>query len=731
MAAASVLALAPTPSAQAAPTTVAATAASHVDAGSVGALAPSVATALANPSATPTPSGPPSPPGDATPDVSLTIDSTVVVADGAPLGPAGAYEKLRGTFRVALNPSDRRNAVITDLDLAPKNAQGQVEYTAEFFLLRPTDLARWGGTLFYDVNNRGNLLANNIFNAGSGGNDPTTLANFGNRFLFEQGFAYLSVGWQGDLLPSPNVLDVVFPVAQQRDGSPLTQRIAVEYSDDLSFNPDGSTTTLPLSGSAAMRSYPAVLSEMASAQLYVRPSDSPRPGGVGVPQGELVPRSEWSFTSPTQISLPSGFDPGMVYELNYVAQDPTVQGLAYATTRDAVSFLRFAGSDADGTPNPLPGIRQAVMWGASQSGAYARDYVYQGFNEDLAGRQVFEGVGVHIAGALKGQGEMYRFGQLNPWADQHRGRLQPGIGFPFNYGVRRNPLVASGLQNGPLRDGILKRPNTDPVVMQTDSSNEYWWAAAGLVDTDGFGRDVALPANARHYLISGTQHGAAAVPTLGVCQQLNNPVSQGPALRALMVGLRQWVVDGTPPPPSQRPTYREGTLAVPGPNRGSIGFPRIPGVEWTGLHHVAGERDYGAQVSHNAGIIDDWTQARWIAQYVTPVPRTNRIGIDRGGVEVPDIGVPLATATGWNLRRAPYTAGDLCGLNGMYIPLHVTQAQQRLTGDQRPSLQELYGDHAGYVAAMERFVARQTGLRLLLPADAAAAVAAAQARPVP
>lgn len=690
-------------------------------AASPGVVAATEPAAVAGPTAPLTPS----------PYVSMSIQSRAVVAGGAALGPAGAYEKLRGTFRVALDPRDPRNAVITDLDRAPRDAQGRVEYSAEFFLLRPVQLARWDGTLFYDVNNRGNLLANGSFDAGTGGNDPTMLADFGNRFLFQRGYAYLSVGWQGDLLPSPNVLDVSFPVATQPDGSPITQRIAVEYTGDLSFSPDGTTTTLPLSGSPGFRSYPAVPGQMGTAQLWERPSDSPRPAGVQVPTGRLVPRSAWSFTSPTEITLPGGFRPGMVYELDYVAQDPTVQGLAYATTRDAVSFLRHASADADGTPNPLPGVKHALMWGASQSGAYARDYLYQGFNEDLSGRRVFDGVGVHIAGALKGQGENYRFGQLNPWADQHRGRLQPGISFPFNYGVRDNPLVVSGRMTGPRSDGILKRPATDPVVMQTDSSNEYWWAAAGLVDTDGAGHDVALPANARHYLISGTQHGAASPPTLGVCQQLNNPVSQGPALRALMVGLERWALGGVTPPPSQRPTYGSGTLAVPGPARSSIGFPAIPGVDWTGLQHVAGERDLGPRVSHNGGVIDDWTTARWVASYTTPVPRTDRVGIDRGGVEVPDVGVPTATATGWNLRRAPYTAGDLCGLNGMYVPLPRTYAQAQLTGDPRPSLVGLYGDHAGYVAAVRDYAARQVDRRLLLPADARAAVQTAQERPVP
>lgn len=666
-------------------------------------------------------------------DVTLNVAGTTVVAGGASFGAVGPYEKVTGSLTVALDPGDPRNAVITDLSLAPRDARGRVDYTAQFLMLRPVDLARGNGELLYEVNNRGNLLGLSAFDDAPFGNNPTTAADLGNGFLMERGYTYLSVGWQGDLVPSANVLSVQFPVATAAGGKAITQRIAVEYTDDLSFKTDGSTTTLPLSGSPSFRSYPAVASATPTAQLWVRPSDSPRPNGVVVPRGELVPRSAWSFTSPTEISLPGGFRPGMVYELDYVASDPTVLGLAYATTRDAVSFFRYAATDAHGTPNPVAGLRHALAWGASQSGAYLRDYLYQGFNQDLSGRKVFDGVSVHIAGALKGQGENYRFGQLNPWADQHRGRLQPGLGFPFTYGVRTNPLVRAHRTAGPLRDGILKRPATDPVVIQTDSSAEYWWAAAALVDTDGSGHDVALPANARHYLISGTQHfvGVGAQPSLDVCQQLNNPTRQAPALRALLVALDQWATAGMQPPASQAPTFRSRTLAVPTPRAASIGFPRIPGVTYTGVVHVAGERSDGPQVHGNGGVLRNWTQPFFVHTYVTPVPRTDRVGIDLGGVRVPQVGVPTATLTGWNLRRAPFTAGDLCGLNGMDVPLQPTTQQTRLTGDSRPSLQQLYPTHARYVADVTAFVAQQERRRLLLPADGRQAVADARTSTVP
>jgi hypothetical protein len=360
-------------------------------------------------------------------------------------------------------------------------------------------------------------------------------------------------------------------------------------------------------------------------------------------------------------------------------------------------------------------------FGASQSGVYLRDFLYQGFNEDLAGRRVMDGVQVHIAGALLGQGENYRFGQLNPWSDQHRGRIYPNVTFPFNYGVRENPLVVEGIVEGPRFDGILKRPQTDPLVIQTDSSNEYRWGGAGLVDTDGFGADVPLPWNVRHYLIAGTQHGAGvgAQPVLGLCQQVNNPIRQAPAMRALFAALDLWVTRRIEPPASRRPTVAAGTL-VP-PDQASTGFPDIPGVNYSDYYNEMGEKDYGPGVSENRGVITNW-HPDFLASYEVLVPKTDELGIDLDGVRVPRNGAPIATATGWNVRAAPYTEGDLCGLQGMYLPLPETRAEAGASGDPRPSLEELYGSHGGYVGAVAVYVARALRQRHLLPKDAIQAI---------
>jgi hypothetical protein len=228
-------------------------------------------------------------------------------------------------------------------------------------------------------------------------------------------------------------------------------------------------------------------------------------------------------------------------------------------------------------------------------------------------------------------------------------------------------------------------------------------------------------------VITGTQHfsGAGSVPSLGLCQQLTNPVYAGPALRAIFTDLDDWATKGIAAPPSRRATVEEEQLVAP-ENRETVGFPAIPGVNFNGLYNAVGELDFGPTVSQNRGVITNWGHPPVLAAYHVLVPRANEVGIDLGGVELPVVGVPTATLVGWNLRRAPYAEGELCELNGMFLPLPATEQQ----GDPRPSLKELYGSHEGYVEAVQRFVRRSVKERFLLPEDAAAAVKDAAASTV-
>lgn len=664
----------------------------------------------------------------------IVITTREVVADGMPFGDTGPYEKLRGTVFFEVDPDDPRNAMVFDLDKAPRNDRGMVEFSADMFILTPVELAKGNHKLFFEVNNRGNKNSWRMMQdtpAIANRNNPNDPIDFGNGFLLREGYTLAWVGWEADVLPGNNRLTVRFPAAMD-DGKPITERILVEFSDAK-----GAATqdvfTLPLSGNSNIRSYEAVSTDQqeAMAELRMRPSDSPRPPAPDIPEGEVVPNGQWSFAqcpdgppgtpSTTDLCLHGGFRNDKVYQLVYKATKSPVSGLGFITTRDFVSFLHHATEDDAGNPNPVPGITTVIGQGLSQCGIYLRDFIHQGFNEDEEGRRVFDGVNIHVAGVHK-LFLNYRFAQ--PARDgpfQHAVRFLPDTNFPRTYAVREDPLHLENM------DGILKRPATDPKVFHTVTSTEYWQLRASLVDTDEDGTmDLVRPDNVREYMFSGTQHAVdkGAPPTFGIgnsqCQQLSNPTHNGVVARALLVALDKWVRDGTEPPASRVPRIDDGTL-VPS-DQESTGFPDIPAgptwdrVNYNGLLNASGERDFGPRVQGNRGVIDKLIPDV-LSIHTVLVPKVDEIGNDVAGIRQPFVEAPIATLTGWNLRTPEFTDGDLCDTNGMKIPLFKTKAERLAAGDPRPSLEELYGDHTGYVLRVAEAAWSLWAQRLMLLKD--------------
>jgi hypothetical protein len=290
----------------------------------------------------------------------------------------------------------------------------------------------------------------------------------------------------------------------------------------------------------------------------------------------------------------------MVYELRYRATKSPVMGLGYLTSRDFVSFLKHDRIDANGRPNPVPGLGKAICLGISSSGMYYRDYLYQGFNEDELGRQVCDGIHIHIPGVHKLYLN-YRFAQPNPFSVQHRERFVPDANFPRRYRRESDPVT------GKL-DGVLNHPQTDPKIIHTDTSTEYWQFRSSLVDTDDLGTtDLRQPRNVRRYLYASTQHfpTRGATPTFGtggrMCEQLSNVTHLGAISRALLVSLDEWVQFNRRPPEDRIPMLRDGTLVLPE----EVAFPKIPGVTFLGLYNQSGERDFGPRVRGNRGVIDN------------------------------------------------------------------------------------------------------------------------------
>ncbi len=659
----------------------------------------------------------------------LQIMSREIVADGMAFGTTGPYEKLRGTAYFEVDPDDPRDTVVFDLDKAPRNKDGLVEFSVDFFILKPVDLERGNHELLFEPTNRGRIFVLTLMNdAPMLINNPTTAQDFGNGFLLRQGYTLAWIGWEADTLPGNDRLTVHnFPIAMQ-DGQPISERILVEFPDAKGASTN-EVFTRPLSGDPNVRGYEAVSTDqnVAEAELRMRSSDSPRPPAPDIPEGDLVPTSQWSFAncpngppgipSVTDICLAGGFQNNVVYELRYKATKPPVMGLGYVASRDFVSFLHHAAEDETGNSNPVPGITTTLCFGLSQPARYMRDFLYQGFNEDEQGQRVCDGVYNQVGGVPKFFLN-YRFAQPSPFLVQHSGRYIPDTNFPRTYALRQDPLHSENM------DGILKRPATDPKVIHADSSTDYWQFRSSLVDTDEDGTvDLLQPENVRRYLYSSAPHFVVkgAPPNFGTgnrqFQQLSNATHPGALARALLVALDKWVRDGIEPPESRVPRIDDGTL-VPS-DQDSTGFPDIPGVTYNGLFNASGERDFGPRVSGNRGVIDNLVPAgdQILSVHRVLVPKVDAIGNDIAGIRHPFVEAPIATLTGWNLRTPEFTDGDLSDLNGMMIPLPRTRAERLAAGDSRPSLEELYRDHKGYVKAVRKAARRLAHDGFLLDED--------------
>jgi hypothetical protein len=421
--------------------------------------------------------------------------------------------------------------------------------------------------------------------------------------------------------------------------------------------------------------------------------------------------------------LPAGtpFKQSHVYELTYTAKDPVVVGLGLAATRDFVSFLRHAAKDEAGTANPLAGdVRHVLSFSISQPSRTLNDFVTLGFNEDERGRRVIDGM-LKWTGGGSGDQVNYRFGQTDRTERNRQNHLYPEGVFPFAYPVLTDHL--SGKTGG--RNARCTASNTCPKIFDANSSNEYWVKASSLLHTDTRGNDLPDPENVRFYMISGLSHGVGNVTSMGPCQQFLNPTSPYPVLRALFTALDEWVTRGTEPPASRVPRRADNTAVLAAPRAGSetgvvaqeaLGWPAIPGVSYTGVITTRYQLDFGPKF--DAGILSNYPPSLvGRAAYPIFVSRVDRDGNEVAGIRVPPVEAPIATTTGWALRRAGFGENDGCEASGQHVVFKSTKAERLAAGDPRLSLEERYTNHDGYVAAVARASKRLEEQRLLLPAD--------------
>ena len=622
--------------------------------------------------------------------------------DGRSFGEAGPYEKLRGRAYGEIDPNDPRNAVITDIELAPRNADGMVEYSMDIYVLRPIAPGRGNRKLVVEVNNRGNKLLGMLYQSLLT-NDPTTASDAGEAFLLRRGYTITWNGWDISASSGNDRLTITVPVATQPDGSTITGP-AYEY---ISIN-DDSTKAYSLA-------YPAASLEKTQAALTVKRflNDPPT----------IVPASGWEYLDDRTVRLLPGGTPfakSHIYEFTYTARAPLVAGLGLAATRDFVSFLRHAEGDDRGGPNPLANdVQHTFAVAVSQPGRYLNDFQTLGFNEDEGGRRVFDGIQNWVAGS-GGVGLNYRFVQSARTERNRQNHFYPEAVFPFAYPAMRDPV--SGKTGG--RAERCLATDTCPKVFEINSANEYWVKAASLLHTDSAGKDLPDPEHVRFFLLAGTQHGAGA-SARGVCQQPQNPTDPAPALRALFVALDEWVTKGIDPPESRVPRVSDGTAVFGEPNattvtgvvpQSALGFPNIPTVTYNGVVTIRYLFDLGPSFSE--GIVTRMPPT-FVGRptYRSFVSKTDEDGNEVAGIRLPPVAVPVATTTGWALRREGFGLNDGCEGSGQSISFAQTAEERRQRGDSRLSLEERYGTHTDYVEAVADAARQLMLVRLLLEED--------------
>jgi hypothetical protein len=637
----------------------------------------------------------------------VEIISRADVQDGRTFGLAGAYERIVGRAYFAVNPENTHNRQIVDLDKAPRNSQGEVEFSADLYLFKPKDMTKGNNAVLFEVSNRG---GRGILRLVNGGNSLDPNAEFGDGFLLREGYTIAWLGWQFDVADQGQNLRLSAPVVHDPEGKEIRGLVRSD------FTPSEKKDDMPLGhillGPGGGKSYP--VDDPASAKNVLTVRDTP-----GGPR-KTIPRSQWSFghsvegqlvADPHFIHLDGSFLPGKIYEVVYQAKDPVVAGAGLAAVRDFLSYLKY-------DPQATAPVRRVYAVGISQSGRFLRHFLYQNFNADEEGRQVMDGVIAHVAGAGRGSFN-HRFAQPSRDAQPLSSMFFPTDLFPYTDLPEADPETG---ETAGLLDAA-SRSRTAPKIFFTNTSYEYWGRSASLIHTSADGLKDATPGeNARIYFLAGLQHFSATFPpqkaTTGspdsTAQQRHNPNPVQWFWRALITDMDQWVKDGTPPPPNTYSRIADGTL-VP---LSKWTFPRIPGVNTPHEMNLAYHLDFGSQ--WKSGIVSN-EPPRVGKPFPVLVPQTDADGNDLGGVRLPELQVPLATYTGWNLRDPSIGASDLrLSFLGSFLPFARNASEREKSGDPRPSVAERYSSREEYMGKFAEAAMNLIKERFLLREDLAA-----------
>jgi hypothetical protein len=618
--------------------------------------------------------------------VDLNIIRRFPYAEGQEFGAVGAFEQIDALMTFAVDPSDEANRYIVDLNLAPRDEQGRVRFTADFSVVKPVDPSRGSNRLLIELPNRGRRRAIDTFNRNSNG-DGVATSEPGDGFLFERGMTVASIGWQWDVYASDAMMGLNPPMADLSGEADPGQTV-------VEIRPNLHETTWLLADRIHRPLKAADVNEE-NAALYVKDFED----DVDV----LMPRSSWKFAkdskdgvvpSDEHIYLEGGFEPGKCYQVVYSTKEAPVGGAGLLALRDATSFLKY---DASELLPEIGDLEHAIGYGVSQTGRMLRHFMYLGLNIDEQGRNVFDGLLPHVAGG--------RLGAFNHRYAQPSNQSYPSYGhlFPFTDVEQEDPFLNTS-------DGLLKRlkaKNAVPKIIYTNSSSEYWRGDCSLTHTDPEGkRDVDFDKDARMYHFAGTQHGAGSLPqqkkpgaegALGLYD--TNVVDYSPLQRAVLVNLEQWITEGTAPPPSSHARIDEETAVSQ--NVVLDRFDELPNLitpDRSKLWRI-NTIDLGPRASEGIGEYPP-EEGNTYTALVTAVDQD---GNEVAGIRLPELTQPVATHTGWNMRDPSTGAVDqVVPMQGFSKWFAVTKEQREAANDVRSSIEERYDSRDTYIERVRR-----------------------------
>lgn len=605
----------------------------------------------------------------------IRIHTRELYEGGRSFGAIGQYENIEGVMRFAVDPTAPDNQNIVDIRNAPMNGRGHVEFEADFRLVRPVEASRSNGCLVFSVVNRGRTSWQSVPGASGMAANPTLQGLFSTPddpktsagLLLDRGFSVLEIGWQHDVPATEGgarLFRVKLPVASDH-GRPIRGLVAVSF-----------TLGRPAEN--------MLLSDRGHIPYPVADPNDPRTGlTIRHLDGRLekVARHKWGFRDSSSVYMDGGFAGGRSYEVIYQSENPPITGLGYAGVRDGVAAVR-SGQFAELGLGPDT-IKRVVAVGHSQSGRFLRGFVHEGFNRDLRGNRVFDGVLALIAGGSRTVIN-YRFAQPS---------ANPGLFFPF---TDESQVDAETGEEGGLLSNLPAA--TRPKMMYLNTPSEYWRSSnAALIHicVDG-SADLPIAEGTRVYVVAGAQHGPAPWPVAKTDREMApNPLNYRWVTRAAFLAMDRWVKENVEPPSSRYPRIADNELATPA----KLGFPAIPGVTAPPAAQTMRRAKLPANFRTEGPITI--RPPRPGSPYPHLVSRVNEDGNELGGIVLPELSVPLGTYLAWN-QQFP-GAKDMTaslGLVGGFVPFPRNEEERQAQRDPRPSLAKRYSSREDFLGRM-------------------------------